>query len=121
MKNNKTIENTVHGALMLSIVSSLIIIGLLYFIPFVNTFANLGIPPEIFAPFRLVRILLIVIVVLQFGVLMYKIQSKEKVCPKCQTPLPKWRIPQSKFEAFAGGWTCPNCGTKLDWQLHERK
>jgi hypothetical protein len=121
MKNNKAFENTVYGVLMHSIVSLLIIIGLLYLIPFVNTLANFGIPPEVFAPLQIVRIPLIIVVALQLSLLVYKIQSKEKVCPKCQTRLPKWRIPKNRYELFLGGWTCPNCGTKFTWQLHECK
>ena len=35
-------------------------------------------------------------------------------CPKCQALLPKARIPSNLREALWGGWTCPQCGTKID-------
>ncbi|MGC1379052.1 MAG: hypothetical protein WA821_22680 [Anaerolineales bacterium] len=70
---------------------------------------------------RLMVLLLIIVAGLQVGVLFYKINSKKKICPKCQTPLPKWRIPKDGYEAFVGGWTCPNCGVKFTWQLRERE
>ena len=121
MKNNKTVENIAYGALILNIVRLLTVIGLLYVMPVVNALANLGIPPEVFAPLQLARIFSIIAVVLQASMLVYKIQSNEKICPKCQTPLPKWHIPKNGYELFVGGWTCSSCGTKLTWQLHERE
>lgn len=35
-------------------------------------------------------------------------------CPRCGTPLPFLRKPTSFRQAFAGGWTCRECGTGLD-------
>jgi hypothetical protein len=121
MKNGKTIESAAYTALILNIVGLSSIIGLLLLVSAINTRANLGIPLLDFGSIRIVIILLGVVIALQVGILIYKIKSKEKICPKCQTPLPKWRIPKNGYEALVGGWTCPSCGTKLTWQLHERK
>ncbi|MGD0024608.1 MAG: hypothetical protein ABSC37_08270 [Xanthobacteraceae bacterium] len=35
-------------------------------------------------------------------------------CPRCGTPLPMFRKPASASEAMWGGWTCPQCGCKID-------
>ncbi len=35
-------------------------------------------------------------------------------CPKCQTPVPRYRKPSSFRQAFFGGWMCENCGTEMD-------
>jgi len=35
-------------------------------------------------------------------------------CPKCGMKVPFIRKPKSRYEIFWGGWTCENCGTKLD-------
>jgi hypothetical protein len=35
-------------------------------------------------------------------------------CPRCGTPLPRFRKPASASEAMWGGWTCPQCGCKVD-------
>jgi hypothetical protein len=35
-------------------------------------------------------------------------------CPKCGMRLPMMRTPADSQEAAWGGWTCRNCGTKLD-------
>ena len=128
MKNNKILEYSVPIVLILSIVGGLIILGASYTGPFSTGPTNFGISPEALASLQIsetlliiVRILLIILVVLDFVLLVYIIQYKEKLCPKCKTPLPKWRIPKNGYEAFIGGWTCPSCGTKLTWQLHERK
>ena len=42
------------------------------------------------------------------------INLKPVVCPKCKTPAPKIRKPTSTQEALWGGWTCTNCGCKID-------
>jgi len=42
------------------------------------------------------------------------INLKHVICPKCQTPAPKIRKPTSTQELFWGGWTCTNCGCKMD-------
>jgi hypothetical protein len=119
MKNGKTVENVVHVSLMRSIVVEISIIGLLLLISVFSSLTNWEIQP-ILRPIRIVIILLIISIALQASVLIYKILSKERICPKCQTPLPKWRIPKNRYEVFVGGWTCPSCGTKLTWQLRER-
>jgi hypothetical protein len=41
-------------------------------------------------------------------------------CPRCGTPLPMIRKPASMEEMMWGGWTCPNCGCKVDKYGHER-
>ncbi|HEV2287374.1 MAG TPA: hypothetical protein VGR81_00310 [Candidatus Acidoferrales bacterium] len=35
-------------------------------------------------------------------------------CPRCNTPLPKLRHPQSLRQEMWGGWTCPSCGVEVD-------
>src|ERR1017187_5883796 len=35
-------------------------------------------------------------------------------CPRCNTPLPRLRDPQSLRQAISGGWTCPVCGAGVD-------
>ena len=128
MKNNRILEYIVPIVLILSIIGGLIILGASYTVPFHTNPTNLGISPEALASLQngetllfIGRMLLIILVVIDFVGLVYIIQYKDKLCPKCQTPLPKWRIPKNGYEAFIGGWTCPGCGTKLTWQLRERK
>jgi hypothetical protein len=41
-------------------------------------------------------------------------------CPRCGTALPVVRKPSSKEELMWGGWTCPNCGCKVDKYGRER-
>ncbi len=41
-------------------------------------------------------------------------------CPRCATPLNAVRKPSSMDEALWGGWTCPNCGCKVDRYGKER-
>ncbi len=41
-------------------------------------------------------------------------------CPRCGTKLPMIRKPASKEETLWGGWTCPNCGCKVDRYGRER-
>ena len=41
-------------------------------------------------------------------------------CPRCGTPLPMIRKPASRDEKLWGGWTCPNCGCKVDRYGKER-
>jgi hypothetical protein len=36
------------------------------------------------------------------------------VCPRCAGPLPEIRKATSFREAWFGGWTCANCGCKVD-------
>jgi hypothetical protein len=42
------------------------------------------------------------------------INLKPIFCPKCSTPAPIIRKPTSKQETLWGGWTCTNCGCKMD-------
>ena len=35
-------------------------------------------------------------------------------CPRCGTPVPMFRVPDSVRQTFWGGWTCQNCGTEMD-------
>jgi hypothetical protein len=41
-------------------------------------------------------------------------------CPRCGTSLPAIRKPTSINEGLWGGWTCPNCGCKVDKYGRER-
>lgn len=41
-------------------------------------------------------------------------------CPRCATRLPMIRKPTSQEEILWGGWTCPNCGCKVDKYGRER-
>ena len=39
----------------------------------------------------------------------------EKVyCPKCNEQMPAVRIPENIHQLMWGGWTCPNCGCKMN-------
>ena len=42
------------------------------------------------------------------------INLKPVDCPKCKIPAPMIRKPTSAQEALWGGWTCTNCGCKMD-------
>jgi hypothetical protein len=42
------------------------------------------------------------------------INFKPVKCPRCGTPAPTIRKPTSLDETLWGGWTCPNCGCKVD-------
>jgi hypothetical protein len=35
-------------------------------------------------------------------------------CPRCGTHLPMIRKPATTEQMLWGGWTCPNCGCKVD-------
>jgi len=120
MKNAKEIESVVYKALITSIVGSFCIVIILTIVLALSTRFDPAITTTISAPIRLVILLLIVTMVLQGGVLFYKINSMRKICPKCKTPLPRWRIPNDAYETIIGGLTCPSCGTKLTWRLRER-
>lgn len=37
-----------------------------------------------------------------------------KPCPECGTTPPRIRTPKGLEETMWGGWTCPNCGCKVD-------
>lgn len=34
-------------------------------------------------------------------------------CCRCQTPMPRLRIPKDREEFAWGGWTCPKCGLRM--------
>ena len=42
------------------------------------------------------------------------INLKAVSCPRCGTPLPRVRKPQSVRQAMWGGSTCPSCGAEVD-------
>jgi hypothetical protein len=42
------------------------------------------------------------------------------VCPCCTALLPPVRMPSSLSETLSGGWTCKNCGCKVDRRGRER-
>jgi hypothetical protein len=50
----------------------------------------------------------------------FGIGSLRANCPRCGTKLPMIRKPSSKEETLWGGWTCPNCGCKVDRYGRER-
>ncbi len=35
-------------------------------------------------------------------------------CPECGLKQPELRLPKNANEAIWGGWTCKNCGCKMD-------
>jgi hypothetical protein len=37
-----------------------------------------------------------------------------KTCPRCGAPLPMFRKPDSARQIAWGGWTCRQCGCKVD-------
>jgi hypothetical protein len=41
-------------------------------------------------------------------------------CPRCSAPMPMLRKPASLQETLWGGWTCPQCGCKVDKYGKER-
>ena len=42
------------------------------------------------------------------------INIKQMACPRCGQSMPALRKPADAKEALWGGWTCPNCGCKVD-------
>ena len=42
------------------------------------------------------------------------INLKKTNCPNCGKTQPKFRIPKGIKEVMWGGWTCQNCGCKID-------
>jgi hypothetical protein len=42
------------------------------------------------------------------------INFESVACPRCGTPAPRRRVPQSLREELWGGWTCRNCGVRVD-------
>jgi transposase-like protein len=48
------------------------------------------------------------------------IDLSPKTCPRCGQSLPVIRKPASEEERMFGGWTCQNCGTKVDKYGRER-
>ncbi len=37
---------------------------------------------------------------------------KQRICPKCKKPLPKFRTPTNWRQLVWGGWTCQHCETE---------
>jgi hypothetical protein len=35
-------------------------------------------------------------------------------CPRCGQQLPALRVPATLRQLMWGGWTCPNCGCRMD-------
>jgi hypothetical protein len=73
--------------------------------------------------------LVLLAIVIAGGVLVWRqsrtqgrfgISLSRKTCPRCGHPLPMIRKPSSKEETLWGGWTCQNCGAKVDKYGHER-
>jgi hypothetical protein len=50
----------------------------------------------------------------------FGIDLSRKRCPRCGNPLPMIRRPASREEMLWGGWTCQNCGAKIDKYGRER-
>jgi hypothetical protein len=48
------------------------------------------------------------------------IGSLQAVCPRCRAAVPTVRVPGSLHEMLWGGWTCPQCGCKVDKYGRER-
>ena len=48
------------------------------------------------------------------------VMSKPKTCPRCGMLQPRFRKPQGARELLWGGWTCPNCGCRMDRYGRER-
>jgi hypothetical protein len=49
-----------------------------------------------------------------YAVVVAKRVNRKGGCPKCGTPVPAYRTPESWRQAIWGGWTCSNCGTEMD-------
>ena len=49
------------------------------------------------------------------------INLKTVKCPRCRTEQPKIRFPKGWKEILWGGYTCHNCGCKMDKYGTERK
>jgi len=41
-------------------------------------------------------------------------------CPRCNTPVPRARVPRSLRQTFLGGWTCESCGCEISRKGYER-
>lgn len=35
-------------------------------------------------------------------------------CPQCKNGMPKVRVPEDLHQLMWGGWTCPECGCRMD-------
>lgn len=51
----------------------------------------------------------------------FGVNLKTVHCPKCKTEQPKNRTPKGWKEILWGGFTCSNCGCKMDKYGEERK
>lgn len=48
------------------------------------------------------------------GVIIFALLQKPRYCPKCNTRLPKFRLPKNAQQSALGGWTCPKCSCEID-------
>ena len=48
------------------------------------------------------------------GLVLAVMVLRRRNCPRCIAALPGLRKPADAHEALLGGWTCRNCGAKLD-------
>jgi hypothetical protein len=48
------------------------------------------------------------------AVIIIALLQKVRICPKCKTPLPKFRKPANSHQMLWGGWTCQKCGSEID-------
>jgi hypothetical protein len=76
------------------------------------------------------ELFILILVVLVAGFFFILAQTKAKgrwglsfsrrPCPRCGTLPPMIRKPTSKEEVLWGGWTCSNCGCRVDKYGRER-
>jgi len=77
--------------------------------------------------FKILASLKIITLFIMIGVVIFLIinqfrKKKDKLgvnldkvnCPKCGKEQASIRLPKGKEEILWGGWTCPNCGCKMD-------
>jgi hypothetical protein len=76
-------------------------------------------------PFIGFPVLILVIIAIVFWILTKRkspwgITFSRKPCPRCGTMPPVVRVPKGLDETIFGGWTCSNCGCKVDKYGRER-
>lgn len=49
-----------------------------------------------------------------FIAVVYMMRNAPRECPKCGAALPRFRMPSNSRQALWGGWSCPQCGCKID-------
>ena len=47
-------------------------------------------------------------------VLAIALLSPKRKCPQCQATQPRFRKPADRKQAMWGGWTCQQCGCRMD-------